>query len=257
MADRSSIQKNDFINPETGRISITEVFGEDLALLLAEKILLVHKSFPKKEFCHSVKKEVLGKTYTQRIAVIAENLRRYLPEQYPEALDILMKILGPENPMETGMFSNFYWLMPVGKFVEKYGLDHFSLSINAIEKITKRNTGEYAIRPYAQKYPEKTLTICKKWAQSKNFHLRRLASEGLRPKLPWAPKLDIWVSNPEPVFSILEILKEDSVKFVKKSVANHLRDWIKVNPEEARKVISKWSKSGNQHTQWILKHAQR
>jgi hypothetical protein len=76
-------------------------------------------------------------------------------EHYAEALAILLQILGPENTEETGMFSNFYWLMPVGKFIEIYGLDHFSLSIKAIEKVTKRNTGEYAIRPYARQYPNK------------------------------------------------------------------------------------------------------
>jgi len=129
--------------------------------------------------------------------------------------------------------------------------------MKAIEEITKRNTGEYAIRPYARKYPGKTLAICTKWAKSKNFHLRRLVSEGLRPKLPWAAKLDIWKDSPKPVFEILELLKEDGVKFVKKSVANHLRDWVKVNPKEAEKIVSKWSQSKNENTKWILKHAQR
>jgi 3-methyladenine DNA glycosylase AlkC len=254
---KPTAQKSPFINPTTGRISITDAFGGELAILLSNKIIAVHKEFPEKDFCKSVKKEVVGKSYTERIAIIADNLKKYLPENYAEALDILLQILGPENVEETGMFTNFYWLMPVGKFIEKYGLDHFSLSIKAIEKVTKRNTGEYAIRPYARQYPAKTLTVCKKWAQSKNFHLRRLAAEGLRPKLPWAPKLDTWNLNPKPVFEILEILKEDDVKFVKKSVANHLRDWIKVNPTEAKKIIDQWSTSKNEHTKWILKHAQR
>ena len=249
--------KNNFLNPETGRISITDAFGENLALLLSDKIIAMHKTFPQKEFCRSVKKEVVGKTYTQRVEIIADNLHKYLPEKYSEALAILIKILGPENEEETGMFTNFYWLMPVGKFVEKYGLDNFTESIKTIEEITKRNTGEYAIRPYARKYPAKTLVVCTKWAKSKNFHLRRLASEGLRPKLPWSPKLDVWNDNPKPIFAILELLKEDEVKFVKKSVANHVRDWMKVNPKEAKKLITDWSKSKNEHTKWILKHAQR
>ena len=94
-------------------------------------------------------------------------------------------------------------------------------------------------------------------AQSKNFHLRRLASEGLRPKLPWSPKLDVWNENPKPIFAILELLKEDEVKFVKKSVANHVRDWVKVNPKEVKKLVASWSKSKNDHTKWILKHANR
>ncbi len=249
--------KNNFINPDTGRISITEAFGENLAILLAEKISRVHKKFDAKGFVSDTKKQVIGKSYTQRVEVIADLLKQYLPEKYTEALAVLMKILGPENEEEIGMFTNFYWLMPVGKFVEKYGLDNFAESIKAIEEITKRNTGEYAIRPYARKCPTKTLAVCTKWAKSKNFHLRRLASEGLRPKLPWAPKLDVWNDNPKPIFEILEILKEDEVKFVKKSVANHLRDWIKVRPQEAERVIKKWAKSKNEHTAWILKHAQR
>ena len=255
-----------FLNPKTGRISITDAFGLPLAELLADKISEAYKefpqytAFPKKEFCKSIAKEVEGKSYTERVGIIANNLNKYLPEKYGDALDILMHILGPENPEETGMFTNFYWLMPVGKFVELYGVQDskdFTRSIKAIEELTKRNTGEYAIRPYARAYPEKTLAVCTKWAQSKNFHLRRLASEGLRPKLPWATKLDVWNTNPKPVFEILEMLKEDEIKFVKKSVANHLRDWVKVNPAEAQKVIARWSKSKNEHTRWILKHAQR
>jgi 3-methyladenine DNA glycosylase AlkC len=248
---------NNFVNPTTGRISITNAFGEELARLLSDKITPVYKDFPKRSFCKSVKEKVVGKSYTQRIEVIADNLKKYLPEKYSNALAILMQILGPENPKETGMFTDFYWLMPVGKFIEKYGLDDFSLSIKAIEEVTKRNTGEYAIRPYARKYPQKTLAVCKKWALSKNFHLRRLASEGLRPKLPWAPKLDVWNDNPQVIFEILELLKEDEIKFVKKSVANHLRDWLKVNPSEAEKVIDRWKQSSNIHTKWILKHAER
>lgn len=252
-----SVLKNNFVSPITGRISITEAFDEDLAILLGNKISTVYKEFDAKGFVRDTKKQVVGKSYTQRVEVIADLLKQYLPEKYPKALEILLQILGPENQEETGMFTNFYWLMPVGKFVEKYGLDNFSESIKAIEEITKRSTGEYAIRPYARKYPTKTLAVCTKWAKSKNFHLRRLASEGLRPKLPWATKLNVWDDNPKPIFEILELLKEDEVKFVKKSVANHVRDWVKVNPKEAEKIISKWSKSKNEHTRWILKHAQR
>ena len=249
--------KNNFINPATGKISITEAFGESLAVLLANKISAVYQKFDVKRFISDVKKDVIGKRYTERVEIIADHLKNNLPLKYIDALAILLQILGPENEEETGMFTNFYWLMPVGKFIEKYGLDNFTESIKAIEELTKRNTGEYAIRPYARKYPAKILVVCKKWAKSKNFHLRRLASEGLRPKLPWASKLDVWNDNPKPVFEILELLKEDEIKFVKKSVANHLRDWVKVNPKEAKKIISTWSKSKNEHTRWMLKHAQR
>lgn len=254
---KTTSDSNNLVNPNTGRISITEAFGETLAVLLSNKIQAVYPSFPSQDFCAQIKAEVVGQRYTQRVETIATHLKRALPEKYTDALAILMKILGPENPHETGMFTHYYWLLPVGKFIELYGLDHYNPSIQAIEELTKRNTGEYAIRPFARKYPESVLTTCHKWASSSNFHLRRLASEGLRPKLPWATKLDLWHDHPSPIFKILEILKEDEVKFVKKSVANHLRDWLKVNPSEANRIINRWAKSQNKHTQWILKHAQR
>lgn len=249
--------KNTFINPKTGRISITEVFGENVAILLSDKISTVYHKFDSKSFILETGKLVTGKSYTKRIEIIADLLKKYLPEKYIEALAVLTKILGPENKEETGMFAHFYWIMPIGKFIEKYGLDHFDISIKAIEEITKRNTGEYAIRPFAVKYPKKILEICKKWARSDNFHLRRLSSEGLRPKLPWAKKLDLWNNEPEEIFEILDILKEDGVKFVKKSVANHLRDWIKINPLKTTNLINSWKKSSNINTLWILKYATR
>lgn len=95
------------------------------------------------------------------------------------------------------------------------------------------------------------------WALSDNFHLRRLASEGLRPKLPWAEKLDLFVDNPAPVFTILNHLKADPVTFVKKSVANHLTDYLKVNPPAASELIKIWSRTDNEHTRWILRRATR
>ncbi len=237
--------------------SITQYFGDNLAELLSDKIQLVFPEFDRKGYINSIKEKCSTKTYTQRIDLHATELRNYLPDEYGEAVDILVSVLGDENPDETGMFSNYYWVMPIGKFVEKYGLDHYNLSIKAISEITKRNTGEYAIRPYIRKYPAKTLTVMRKWSKSKNYHLRRLASEGLRPKLPWSTKLDTFIENPTPVFKILENLKDDPVKFVQKSVANHLTDYLKVNSEPTTKLLKQWNLSGSKHTKWIVKHATR
>lgn len=237
--------------------SITEKFGANLAELLAEKINRVYPDFNSKNFIKDTGNKVIGQTYTQRIITIADLLKNYLSADYKEALRVLLSILGEENPNQTGMFTHYYWILPIGKFVERYGINHFTLSMNAIEEITKRNTGEYAVRPFIRKYPEKSLEIIEKWAKSPNFHLRRLASEGLRPKLPWASKLDTFVENPAPVFQILELLKDDEIMFVKKSVANHLTDWLKVNKEAVLPLIHRWKTFENPHTQWIIKRATR
>jgi len=236
---------------------ITQYFGANLAELLSDKILEVFSEFPKDKYIQTVDNKCKDLSYTQRIELHADVLNNCLPEEFEEAVSILLKILGDENTKETGMFSEFYWIMPIGKYIEKFGKEHFDISIKAIEEITKRNTGEYAIRPFIRIYPEKTLAKMKEWAKSDNFHLRRLAGEGLRPKLPWAAKLDTFLNNPAPVFEILDILKEDEVMFVKKSVANHLTDWLKVNKESALGLIKTWSKSKNKQTEWIIKRATR
>ena len=236
---------------------ITQHFGVNLAELLSEKILNSFSGFDYKSYKESISQKVQNLGYTQRIELHANELHNYLPKDYEKSISILISILGEENPNETGMFTNFYWVMPIGKFIEFFGIDSFEVSMRAIEEITKRNTGEYAIRPFLRKYPDKSINQLHVWAKSDNFHLRRLASEGSRPKLPWSTKLDTFIEKPEPVFSILDILKEDRVKFVQKSVANNLTDYLKVNYEAARTLLLEWSKSNNTITKWIIKHATR
>ena len=235
----------------------TDYFGAPLAKLLSQKITAVYPEFDSRKFLFKVETAVKDFSLTQRVEFIADNLKKHLPANYPKAIGVLSGIMGPENSNETGMFTNYYWLLPVAKFVEKYGLDHYDESIFAISEITKRNTGEYAIRPFIRKHPKNTMKQMKTWARSENFHLRRLSSEGLRPKLPWASKLELFIDNPKPVFEILSILKSDPVKFVKKSVANHLTDYLKVNPGATREFLAQLKKTDNEHTLWIIKHATR
>lgn len=237
--------------------TITEMFGKDLAILLADKITEKYPPFNAKSFLEKATERIVGANYTQRLAIFAELLKEHLPQKYEESTSVLVSILGEENPHQIGMVTHFYWVLPIGKFVQEYGLKHFDISIKAIEELTKRSTGEFAVRPFIRQYPEKMLGVMMQWARSENFHLRRLATEGLRPKLPWATKLDIFIENPLPVFQILELLKEDDILYVKKSVANHLTDWIKVNPNAVMPLVERWETSENKHTQWIIKRATR
>ena len=242
----SAIVPNSLVEPKPYRVVLS------IAVVVADRTCPVMSSGEL-----SVKVAVEGQSYTKRVVVIAEALHGHLPDSFEDAWAILFRILGPENPNETGMFKYWYWLSPVAKFVELYGLDYPEIALGAIEEITKRSTGEYAIRPYIRMHTDLTLVVMKKWAKSDNFHLRRLASEGLRPKLPWATKLGVFIENPEPVFEILNILKEDEILFVKKSVANHLTDWLKVNYDQAKILIIEWQDSDNIHTKWIIKRATR
>lgn len=232
-------------------------FGTELGLMLAEKIKPHYPRFNGESFIQEIEAAVDGQELKQRVETIADALHHRLPANYSDALAVLHKILGPENTKETGMFAEWYWLMPVAFFVEKYGLDDYAVSIALIEEITKRNTGEYAIRPFLLAQPKETLAIALIWSGHQNFHVRRLASEGLRPRLPWAKKITLFSQDPSVVIAVLENLKADSSAYVRKSVANNLADFLKENYAYTIKVLEKWAVNANKETRWIIKHALR
>lgn len=233
-------------------------FDGNLAKMLAKKINTIYPDFKSKRFVSQVVKQVDELELKDRIELIADLLFSEFGKDYKKGIKILGSILGPENTEETGMFVNFYWLMPIAKLVEKYGLDDFAMSMHALEEITKRNTSEYAIRPYLEQNTKKTLTQMLKWSKSKNAHVRRLASEGLRPRLPWAKKLDVFIENPKLIFPILENLKDDPSKYVQKSVANCLNDILKDNYSVGKSLMNAWHGSKiSKERKWIIKHALR
>lgn len=232
-------------------------FDKELAELLSNKILKVHPDFNKNQFVQSVDQNVKDLELKDRVEMIADELKMNLSKSYPENMNLLLQILGPENSEETGMFSNYYWIMPIAKYVEKYGLDDFEISMNAIKEITKRNTGEYTIRPFLETSTEKTLEMMYEWSLNENFHIRRLSSEGVRPRLPWAKKLDLFIDDPKPILPILDNLKDDSSKYVQKSVANCVNDILKDNSEIGMEIIEKWKRTPTKERRWIIKHALR
>jgi len=233
-------------------------FDGELAALLAEKISSNDPSFDTQGFIDTIDTGVQNLELKDRVELIADTLHRELSRDIEKNIRLLTNILGPENKEETGMFTNYYWIMPIAKYVEKYGLNHFETSIKAIEEITKRNTGEYAIRPFVLHFQDKTLNKLLAWAHHENKHVRRLASEGIRPRLPWATKLQPFIDDPQPIIPILHTLKDDPSKYVQKSVANCLNDILKDNFKIGSALVEEWS-AGNpgKELKWVLKHAIR
>ncbi len=232
-------------------------FDGELATLLASKITSLGYCIDETSFIDQVESRIGPLELKDRVEVIADALYDILDEEFQSGIGVLVKILGPENPNQTGMFSEYYWVMPIAKYVEKYGLDHWELSMNAIFEITKRNTGEYCIRPFIVKYPDETIEKMIRWSLDSNFHVRRLASEGGRPRLPWARKLDLFIRDPSPLLPILENLKSDDVKYVQKSVANCIHDILKDRPDIGKSLVESWIPVRSPNTSWIVKHSLR
>jgi 3-methyladenine DNA glycosylase AlkC len=235
-----------------------DYYDLDCGELIADKILFHDSLFNKRGFKSYLKKELPEKEFTARQDAFVDAFERYLSKSYTDNIKLLIKILGDELQTTEGMFIYGWWLWPVGRYVQKNGLKNYDASINFIYELTKRFTGEFAIRTLLEAKPKKTMKIMVKWSKDKNVHVRRLASEGVRIKLPWARKLTVVLDEFELFKKILTNLKNDEEKFVQKSVGNNLNDLMKEAPKLANEIIDEWKADNpTQETMWIIKHGTR
>ena len=193
----------------------------------------------------------------QRAVKIADALHQHLPDDYTQAIKLLLSSLGP--PLKTtegeGMMPFLY--LPHTLFVARYGLEHFDVSMEAQYRLTQRFTAEFSIRPFIERYPKRTVALLKRWTRDSNVHVRRLVSEGTRPRLPWASRLREFQKDPTPVLALLELLKDDPELYVRRSVANNLNDIGKDHPEVLVDTARRWLKGADDNRKWIVKHALR
>jgi len=187
------------------------------------------------------------KALKQRIRHISENMQRCLPSDYKQAITILKPVSDNYSELQHLIFPDF---------IELCGIDDLSTSISAMEYFTEKSSSEFPIRFFIIKYEKQMLIQMNKWAKSKNEHHRRLASEGCRPRLPWAIGLPKYKDDPSAILPILEMLKEDVSEYVRRSVANNLNDISKDNPDVVIKLAKKW-KDLSPEIDKLLKHGCR
>jgi 3-methyladenine DNA glycosylase AlkC len=189
-----------------------------------------------------------------RMKQIAKVLHHFLPDNYPDAVTLILSVVRDIEQSELSEMRLEGMFFP--EYVEKFGIHDFETSVMAMEQITKFASCEFAVRPYIKKYPEKMMEQILEWTLNENHHVRRLASEGCRPRLPWAMALPVFKKNPFPVLTVLERLKEDPSEYVRRSVANNLNDIAKDHPELVLEIGMKWMGIANE-TDWIVKHGCR
>ncbi|TAE28908.1 MAG: DNA alkylation repair protein [Candidatus Kapaibacterium sp.] len=215
-----------------------------LARLLHEQI----PTFPTQNFVKSVlDSDWETRELKERMRHIAVCLRDFLPSDYGEALRILRMIA----PSCVGFPYLFF-----PDFVEQYGVEQEEISLSALELFTQFSSSEFAIRPFIMRNPERIMVQMLDWAADPNYHVRRLASEGCRPRLPWGMALKAFQRDPAPILPILERLKADESEYVRRSVANNLNDIAKDHPDLVLEIASRW-KGVNTDTDRIIKHALR
>ena len=202
--------------------------------------------------CRTFSKQVLSSEWDQlelkaRMRHIATVLGNHLPASFPEAVEVLLPVSDKFSGLQHMLFP---------EFIEQFGQQHFAVSMRALEYLTAGSSSEYAIRPFIIQSPDKTMKQMAKWSRSKNEHVRRLSSEGCRPRLPWAMALPEYKKNPQAVLDIILNLLNDKSLYVRRSVANNLNDISKDNPQLIINIArQQLGKSPN--IDWVIKHGCR
>ena len=233
---------------------------------LAGNIQYVEHDFDQASFISTAIASVEGLPLMQRAKRIAQVLKAHLPSKYSDALSILCSSFTPpmQQADEFGLAGFFY--LPHGCFISEYGLDvtyndgedPFELSMSAMRELTQRFTAEFAIRPFLLADFERCMVYLTDWIHDPSPHVRRLCSEGTRPKLPWGIRLGPLIQNPEPILPILQHLKDDPELYVRRSVANHLGDIAKDHPEKVFALCESWLAAGSDKSlNWLIRHALR
>lgn len=220
---------------------------------ISKEIQQYYPNFNHKDF-KKVTDQLQNLEFRGRALAIADSLQKHLPADYRLAYRILKKLITSDK------VSGFE-LWPVSEFISAKGLNHLTESMDLMYELTQRFTSEFAVRAFFQNEPETVLEHFHKFTTDKNVHIRRWVSEGTRPYLPWGLRLAYFVKYPEKSISLLDKLKFDDELYVRKSVANHLNDISKFNPELVISTLLKWKKSAPkteiQKIDWIIKHALR
>ncbi|MEQ6119625.1 DNA alkylation repair protein [Reichenbachiella sp. MALMAid0571] len=222
-------------------------FDSDFVSRLADELVGVYPLFDSVGFHKAViNKDWEDRELKGRMRHISVSLGVFLPE-YEVAVELL-KIIAPKF--------NGFTAMVFSDFVEVHGLDAPDISLDALEHFTRYSSAEFAIRPFIIEYEEQAMKRMLVWSKDENHHIRRLSSEGCRPRLPWAMALPKYKKDPSPVLPILENLKNDESEYVRRSVANNINDLTKDNPDIALEIARSWFGNSTK-TDWILKHGMR
>ena len=216
--------------------------------LVAEALAAEQRGFDRARFLKIVRAGLADLTLIQRVRRTSEAAEAAMPGDFLAKLDVIMRI-APRLPRGfTGI-----WLPD---FVGCFGQDHRDESLDALRFLTPFSSAEFAVREFLKRDLERTLVVMTGWSKDENEHVRRLASEGSRPRLPWSFRLERIVADPALTAGILENLRADPSLYVRKSVANHLNDVSKDHPEWMLARLKSWDLQ-HPHTRWIARHASR
>jgi 3-methyladenine DNA glycosylase AlkC len=246
-------------------VPLKQLMGRRLAKLIGESLAEVVPNFDRKRFQTSATTGLKALELKERALNIAHAMSEQLPSDFDELVSLLIASLGPplKATKDNGLAPFFY--LPHSQLIAVYGISRFDSGMRANYELTRRFTAEFSIRPFLVKHRLKCLQTLDRWTADSSPHVRRLVSEGTRPRLPWATRLSEFQHNPQFALPLLEKLKDDRDLYVRRSVANHLGDIAKDHPDVVFDVCWKWLEEisdsrdpiQSKNRRWVVRHAVR
>ncbi|MCB1172552.1 MAG: DNA alkylation repair protein [Leptospiraceae bacterium] len=248
-------------------LQLRDVYSPRTVKKLALAIAAVRPEFPAAELQKRFRRSWQPLGFAERSRLIVDLLTDLLPMDFPAACDTILASLGPALQLEPGKTDwDAFIHVPLTEYIARHGCSarHFKRSMQALAELTKRFSSEGAVRPFIENFPAKSLVILEQWTRSPDVHVRRLASEGSRPRLPLAKPLHQFKTDPAPVLKLLEKLKDDPELYVRRSVANNLGDISKDHPDMVTNLAECWLSEAKllppaqkKQREWLVRHALR
>lgn len=246
-------------------VPLKDLMDRPLVKLIAESLAGVVPGFDTKLFQSRAMRGLKNFELKDRAVHIARAMAEQLPSEFDESAPLLIQTFGPPLVFtaDNGLAPFFYF--PHAHVIATYGVSSFDSGMRANYELTQRFTAEFSIRPFLIEHRAKCLKTLTRWTRDPSPHVRRLVSEGTRPRLPWAMRLREFQENPQFTLPLLEKLKDDPELYARRSVANHLADIAKDHPQVAFDVCRKWleeietsdDQSQARNRRWIIRHALR
>ena len=216
---------------------------------LARELASAWPEFPHRRFTRGLAEALEPLELLARGDALADRLVATLPGRFPDAAAVLYRAL--DSPTFSG-----WVILPCGSFVARAGIDDPDTALPLLAALTPRLSSEFAVRPFVERHPARTYAYLHQWSSHEDEHVRRLVSEGTRPRLPWASRLRGLVADPSPNLPLLDALVDDPSAYVRRSVANHLNDVSKDHPDLAVDLAARWLDRSD-GARWVVRHGLR
>ena len=247
-------------------VPLKDMMGLNLIRLITQSFVEIVPKFDGRSFEQTAMDGLEALELSQRARQIGLALAAQLPQSFSEACPLLLASFGPELSRTEGNGLAPFFYLPHSHVIMERGLADFENGMRANYELTKRFSAEFSIRPFLTKYQDECLKLLKSWTKDPNAHVRRLVSEGTRPRLPWAGRLREFQQNPQRMLPLLQLLKDDPELYVRRSVANHLADILKDHPDVVYETCEQWLKEIAKKStaaeivksrKWMIRHAVR